>query len=1832
MDQFSRPTQEWFDGAFPAPTAAQQGAWKAISAGEHTLVIAPTGSGKTLSAFLWAIDRLATREPADGPRKTSVLYVSPLKALAVDVERNLRSPLVGVTQTAKRLGLSPPEITVGVRSGDTGAAARRSLQRTPPDILITTPESLYLMLTSAARETLSEVHTVIVDEVHAIAGSKRGAHLSLSLARLDRLTERPAQRIGLSATVRPPKEVGRFLAGPAPITIVSPPAPKTFDLSVRVPVADMTEPDESGESDRPGSIWPHVDAAIVDLVLAHRSSIVFANSRRLAERLTARLNESYAESLGETVDLEHEVPAEMGTPSDVTHGGSALLARAHHGSVSKEQRALIEDDLKSGRLRCVVATSSLELGIDMGAVDLVVQVEAPPSVASGLQRVGRAGHQVGEISRGVIFPKHRTDVIHCAVASTRMAAGQIEELKIPAHPLDVLAQQTVAACALEPLDADAWFETVRGTGSYAALPRSAYESVLDLLSGRYPSDEFAELRPRVVWDRDAGTVTGRPGAQRLAVTSGGAIPDRGLFPVFMVGEKASRVGELDEEMVYESRVGDVFALGATSWRIEEITHDRVLVTPAFGLPGRLPFWHGDSLGRPAELGAALGEFVRTAGRAVERAPAAQLDTLIRAAADPHTAFGPNHTVEQGMTAAGPGQRGETGVDPGQGVTTEAVSDRPRGDQHGDEQDTPETASAQRPRTSGNAGRNVESDQRKGSIRDTEAGTAPDFEEPNKYGAGEHISAGSAPGRERDDAQGHPPGGRRRRDEPRAAEQSNGSAPGASARAAAAARPATRGQRRAPGAKSAGSDLAELEQVVHAAGLDDFATANLVSLLADQRQATGHLPTDRTLLVERFRDELGDWRLILHSPYGLPVHAPWALAVGSRLRERFGVDAAPTASDDGIVVRLPDTTDDPPGAELFVFEPDEIDELVTEQVGSSALFASRFRECAARALLLPRRDPGRRAPLWQQRQRAAQLLDVARKFPDFPILLETVRECLQDVYDLAALRDLLSSVARRKLRLVEVETAAPSPFANALLFDYIGQFIYEGDSPLAERRAAALSLDSSLLGELLGRVELRELLDADVLEQTERELQRLTPERLARDAEGLADLLRLLGPLTAAEAARRCDGDPRPWFEELSSARRALEVSFAGETWWTAVEDASRLRDALGVPLPIGTPAAFVEPVADPLGDLVGRYARTHGPFGLDAVAHRFGIGTAVAATALHRLAHEKRVVEGEFTPGAAGAEWCDSQVLRRLRRRSLAAARKEVEPVATAAFARFLPPWQHVGTGDLRGVDGVAAVVEQLAGVPIPASAWESLILPSRVRDYSPAMLDELMATGEVVWSGHGPITAKDGWVALHPADQAALTLPPPDDIDFTETQIQLLLALGATVIPESTASQSQATEPGRFRQAAGPANSPDQRTDSSGENVAAQHDSVPQRDRPDIGRADRPGGTTETPAPPTGNRRPTETGAGATGRDRPDPGRSGKPDTTTPSGDSGDTSPAPGRHASHRRDADRRDTDATTTSGDAAGRVHVLPGTGGAYFFRQLSDATGLLDDAAVAAALWELVWAGHVTGDTFAPVRALLSGTTRSSTAHRTPRRTPRGRMYLPRANMPSRTGPPTVAGRWSLLPERVSDNTIRAHATADLLLERYGVLTRGAVQGEGVPGGFALMYRVLTEFEDRGRCRRGYFVDSLGGAQFSTTDVVDRLRTFDTDRTERTSGGALALAACDPANPYGATLPWPKGPEGGGHRPGRKAGALVVLADGDLALYLERGGKTLLTFTEDPQVRARAATALADLVHHRRVDSLVIDRVDGDSVHGNTFATFLTEAGFAATPRGFRLRSKP
>jgi ATP-dependent Lhr-like helicase len=1515
LDGFGAATREWFTGAFATPTAAQTGAWRAISAGQHALVVAPTGSGKTLAAFLWSLDRLATTPPAEPARRCRVLYVSPLKALAVDVERNLRTPLTGIRQAAARLGEPVPDIQVAMRTGDTPADERRAFMRTPPDILITTPESLYLLLTSQARESLRGVETVIVDEVHAVCATKRGAHLALSLERLDALLEKPAQRVGLSATVRPIDETARFLGGQAPVEIVQPPTAKTIEVSVEVPVEDMTrldEVDDEDESPRQASIWPAVEERVLDLIQAHRSTIVFTNSRRGAERLCARINELAAARAGIPAAEPPRTPAEMMAQAGQANGAAPVVARAHHGSVSREERKHIEEALKSGHLPAVVATSSLELGIDMGAVDLVVQIEAPPSVAAGLQRIGRAGHQVGAVSRGVVFPKHRGDLVSCAVVAERMVEGGIEELRYPRNPLDVLAQQVVAMVSMEPWHVDDLAALVRRTAVFAELPDSALFAVLDMLSGRYPSTAFAELRPRLVWERSEGVLTARPGAQRLAVTSGGTIPDRGLFGVFLAGaERAARVGELDEEMVYESRVGDVFLLGSTSWRIEDITPDRVLVSPAPGAAAKMPFWKGDALGRPVELGRAIGARLR------------------------------------GFTKAG--------------------------DEHA---------------------------------------------------------------------------------------------------------------------------RVELRE----SGLDEWAIDNLLAYLREQREATRQLPDDRTVVVERFRDELGDWRLTVHCVLGARVNAPWALAIGRRLSERYGVDGQVMPSDDGIVVRLPDIVDEPPGADLVAFDPDEITSIVEESVGTSAMFASRFRECAARALLLPRRDPRRRQPLWQQRQRSAQLLDVAREFADFPITLEAARECLQDVFDVPGLVGVMRDVAGRKLRMVEVETPRPSPFARSLLFGYVGAFLYEGDAPLAERRAAALALDPTLLAELLGRVELRELLDPAVVTETERSLQWLGEQRTPRDAEDVAEMLRVLGDLTDAELTAR-GADPA-WAVELATAKRAIQVRIAGEPRWIAIEDAGRVRDALGAALPVGVPVAHLEPVADPLGDLVSRYARTHGPFLAATCAARFGLGVFVVEQALRRL---PSVVSGEFSPAGfaptsgpagamattAGTEWCDAEVLRMLRRRSLAALRREIEPVPPRALARFLPQWHQIGSSRARGVEAVAAAVEQLQGVPIPASALERLVLPARVADYTPAYVDELCASGDLVWAGAGAIGEHDGWVALAFADSAPLLLPPPADVE-------------------------------------GPI-----------------HEAV----------------------------------------------------------------------------------------------LEILDG-GQALFLRSIAErleAAGItpgLPEKELIAVLWDLVWAGRLSNDTLAPLRAKLGG----GGAHRSRPSTPRTRYRRPGVGLSrmslatARTGPPTAAGRWHRLPERDLDPTRRATAAAESLLDRHGVLTRGAVMAENLPGGFAGIYPVLAAMEERGAARRGYFVEGLGAAQFAIPGAVDRLR-GGTEGHE-----AIVLAATDPANPYGAALPWPErvvdagdgDGERSGHRAGRKAGALVVTVDGELALYVERGGRTLLSYVDDAEALSRATKALADAVHAGALGAMSVERADGESIHASPLRDALAAAGFRPTPRGLRLRS--
>lgn len=1551
LDRFRPQVAQWFQDVFAAPTAVQAQAWEKISRGEHALVVAPTGSGKTLAAFLWALNNLVEREgqlalpvgsgTAGSAAGVKVLYISPLKALGVDVENNLRAPLTGIARTAENLGLEVPDISVGVRSGDTPSAERARQVRKPPDILITTPESAYLMLTSKTAGILKTVDTVIIDEIHALAGTKRGVHLALTLERLQQVAG-DFQRIGLSATVRPLSAVSNFLGGNRPVEMVAPDAEKKWQLDVHVPVEDMSDlptPEQGStigemtvddaigisapsvdESALPTakSIWPYIEDDLYAEIMAHRSTLVFVNSRRTAERLTSRLNELYAaEHDPDSLSPEtRRDPAQLMKQVDVAGKAPAVIARAHHGSVSKDERAMTETMLKEGTLKAVVATSSLELGIDMGAVELVVQVESPPSVASGLQRVGRAGHFVGAVSHGSFYPKHRADLVQSTLTVARMRAGLIEEMHTPRNPLDVLAQQTVAAVAAageDGLDADKWYEMVRRAWPYRDLAREVYDSVLDLVSGVYPSTDFAELKPRVVYDRVTGVMTARPGAQRVAVTSGGTIPDRGMFGVFLYvgagegsGGAPRRVGELDEEMVYESRVGDVFTLGATSWRIEDITRDQVLVTPAPGHTGRLPFWNGDGAGRPYELGKALGEYRR------------------------------------------------------------------------------------------------------------EVFSSPEI----------------------------------------------------------------------------------------IADADDNARSNIVAYLQEQNEATGVIPDEKTLVLERFRDELGDWRVVLHTPLGRPVNSAWALAVGARVGERTGMDPQAVAGDDGIVLRLPEAESEPDGA-IFAFDADEIADIVAEQVGNSALFASRFRECAARALLLPRRNPGKRAPLWQQRQRAEQLLDVARKYPSFPIILETVRECVQDVYDVPALTEVMRELGHRRIRIAEVTTEQPSPFASSLLFNYTGAFMYEGDSPLAEKRAAALALDPALLAKLLGTVELRELLDPEIIAEVHAQLQRTDPSRRARTTEEVADLLRVLGPIPVDELGEHTDV-PLTALDQLGT--RIMRVRIGGREHLAQALDAPLLRDALGIPIPPGIPAQ-VATISDALPQLVSRWARTRGPFVLRDLTAAFGISVSAAHTVLGAL---DGVVEGRYRQGVEEQEYCAAAVLKTIRSRSLAAARAATEPVSGATFARFLPEWHSIAPAGkrpaLRGADGVFSVIEQLAGVRLPASAWESLILPARVGDYSPTMLDELTSNGEVLIVGAGKAGAADPWIMLLPSDYAAQLAPETD-------------AEGVSMVQRSI--------------------------------------------------------------------------------------------------------------------------------------LDVL-GRGGGFLFADIAaEVLGTTEETR--EALWGLVEMGLVSPDSFAPIRTRLSsgGSRSGRTAHRSKRRPTRSRLRMGRTsfaqaqNAAGAGTPPDVMGRWSLAVPASTDATSRSVAHGEAWLDRYGVLTRGSVVAEDVLGGFALAYKVLSGFEESGKAMRGYVIDGLGAAQFSTPAIIDRLRGLadSPDVTGWPSGTTepetFVLAACDPANPYGAALPWPQRDDADGKATGgptRSAGALVVLIDGLPIAHLTRGGKTLTTFIEslpdgiDPaEVYPRLVSALTDMVARGALSPLVIEKCNGSPIHKTDAAAHLRGAGAGITPKGVRISAR-
>ena len=1452
LDLFGEATRTWFEASFEGATRAQAEGWTQIARGKDTLISAPTGSGKTLAAFLWGIDRLASeveREPG-----VRLVYVSPLKALSYDIERNLKAPLRGIGAN----------LDVAIRTGDTPQKERQRMRREPPDILITTPESLYLMVSSGASEILATAETVIVDEIHALAGSKRGAHLALTLERLEHLvTSRdPAsrlQRIGLSATQRPLERVGAFLSGPArECAIVDASEPKALDLEVVVPVEDMTEPGSpEGEEEAVRSIWPAIYPELLELVRSHTSTIVFVNNRRAAERLAQRLNE---------LDAEQAEEQESAGPN----GDHPLLARAHHGSLSHEERAEVEEQLKSGRIPCLVATSSLELGIDMGAVDLVIQVESPKSVSRGLQRVGRAGHGLGQTSKGRIFPKFRGDLLEAAVVAERMREGAIEETVVPSNPLDVLAQHLVAMASTATWDVDEAFDLVTRSASFRDLSREQFENVLDMLDGRYPSDRFADLRPRIVWDRTEGTIEGRKGSRSLVVTNAGTIPDRGLYGVHLPDGR--RVGELDEEMVHEARNGQVFLLGATAWRIQEITRDRVIVVPAPGAPGAIPFWRGEGIGRPAELGEAIGRFSR---EAVE--------------ADP-------------------------------------------------------------------------------------------------------------------------------------------------------------------------LELAESH------GLSELAARNLVTYLRDQQEATRVVPSDRSVVVERFRDEIGDWRLCVLTPFGGRVHAAWSLAIAHRLREREGLEADAIYSDDGIAIHLPDS-DDPPGAELVLLEPDEIEDMIVAELAGSALFGSRFRENAARSLLIPRAYPGKRTPLWQQRLKSQNLLEVAREFPRFPVILETYRECLSDVFDLPALDQLLRRLHARELTLVEVETKTASPFASSLLFDYVATYMYEGDTPSAERRATALSLDRELLRELLGQDELRDLIDPEALEGVIETLQCLDPRAKAIDRDGLQQVLRRIGDLSAAEVADRvAEGQSaESMLENLVRERRAIAVRINGEERYIASEDAGLYRDALGVSPPGGLPAAFLEEREDPLTVIISRWARSHGPFLAGELRERYGVDpTAV----LKALESEGDLVRGEILPGGTTREWCEADVLRRIRRASLARLREEVEPADAAEYARFVASWQGVDRSSRAGagVDRLREVLVPLQGVALTPTVWERDVLPRRIGAWNPAWLDELTTSGEIVWIGAGALGRSDGRVALYYREDVRLAGPPP--------------ALAKLARPEGAA-----------------------------------HDAI--------------------------------------------------------------------------REA----------------LAH------GPTFWLDLSASIDLPAEE-LHEALWDLAFAGEITNDAFAPLRSPRLRPAR--------RESGRGRRFSPRRKAQG----PAVQGRWSLTAPLFADAPPvgpRLRAQAELMLERYGILTREMALAEGIPGGFSALYPELSNLEVLGSARRGYFVEGLGGAQFALAGAVERLRGM-----PAADGSLTVLASTDPASPWGAMLSWPK--LEGGRRAARTPGSFVVSRDGRPLLYLEKGGRGLLRL-DDSLADQELAECLAELVRlagERTIPALAIERLDGEPVIGSEKEPLFASAGFARRPK--------
>lgn len=1710
LSLFSAVTASWFERSLGAPTQVQRESWPIIASGEHVLISAPTGSGKTLSAFLYAIDRLykehnqlharshdshhRTEQPssrgAKGNRPVTgdqdhagvrVLYISPLKALGTDIARNLTSPLLGITQLARQEeqdshetgASSVSDISVGVRSGDSTPQQRRMIARHPPEILVTTPESLYLMLTSKVRTILSSVDTVIVDEIHALAGNKRGAHLALSLERLEALAFQPIQRIGLSATVRPLDEVARFLGGGRAVRVVSVPESPRMDLRVVEPLADMRDLTTGVDDDdhAGGSIWPHIERQVLDIVLQHHTTLVFVNSRGLAERLTARLNDLFAESdraASHTVNnAAKHLRSTVGSTSEMVHAGDDVndIAMAHHGSVSKERRRHVEASLKAGRLRCVVATSSLELGIDMGSVDMVVQIAPPLSVSSALQRVGRADHRVKGVSHAVFFPLTREQIAGTAATIESMRDGRIETISVPKNPLDILAQHCVAAAAMDDLNADAWYETVRRSAPFAHLSRAMFDAVLGMLSGAYSTSKFSAFRPILVWNRKDGAITARPGAQRLAVTSGGTIPDRGSFTVVLPESDAQggsrRVGELDEEMVYESRVGDVITLGTSTWQIREITRDRVIVVPAPGQSARLPFWHGNGNGRDSEYGTSYGAFLRTAS-------AGLLD---------------------------------------------------------DDSDT-----------------------------DGDNGSDDDTDNGSDATADESHAALQRYVQER--AQFNP----------------------------------------------------AMETRLKRDGLDEYARSNLAALLREQRLSTGTVPDDLCIVVERCPDEEEDWRVIVHSPYGRRVHEPWAMCISARLRERYGYDGAVYAADDGIVLRIPKADAMPNARELLAFDTDQLESMIRDEVGQSALFAAHFRECAARALFMPRQNPATRVPLWQQRLRASQLLGAARSVRNFPLVLETTRECLQDVYDMPALKALMTRILAGEVRLLDVQTATPSPFASSLLFSYTGAFLYASDAPQAERAASTLSVDPAVLEGLLGDINVSQLLNAEVIKELESELQRTAPERHGVGAEGIADLLRVLGPLSTTEILQRWN--PEPSFSDSGSSQRqsnhrqsdseqlnrkqldderdkALQADLElllqqqriarisldnGEGWATA-QDAQTLEHS---------------PDDAGIKDLVLRYARRHGPFSTRTIAQRFDLTTSQAHELLQDLQLRDGIlnVQGQSASGttvsdttasdtantptnadierADDGQWLHSEVFRILRSRSLTRVRSSIAPVKAEVFQAFLLSRQGVGSpgnGAYQGEEGLARVIEQLEGLALPAALWESDVFRCRVRDYTPSMLDALLATGQVIWLG-----SRQGGQSGMPA------------VAFYLSQSDMLR--GYLQVAQQSRTQDDAR---------------DARDAREGQSESDDHDAQSQAFQVRTGILER-----------------------------------------------------------------------IASGGAFLSRQLAAEGTGSDVLSRELWDLVwqGRLTNSTF-APLRAYLAATHHSAQHHGMQRMRASSSLRSQgRAYVAQARAQAlnasntldelsGLWHAPDAMVRADSGSGSDAS---------SSGDIAAYALAlvETMLDRYGVISPAVVNAEGVEGGFSALYPVLRHLEEHGQVVRGMYITGFGAAQFASSATVNTLRTFRHDFSQVRSGEddsssqAIVVDATDPANLYGVALPWPAAKEaqpirqasdadrsesasenaesGAGNvgiKAMRRMGTVVVMMHGRVVLHASQTGHRVLTFDDDREPLRAGFDALARHIHSTTDRSVTFSTVNGENVLSNpTVRGIMQTVGFVPVPQGMRL----